>query len=168
MSNSKKENSISLIKFLNTYYGINKVSSKIKHSDVKVLFPYIKRTSYKNIDKNMEKYYDGEIIYVYDVTGNCIPYINPKLMFEEQEEREEEQIINLFYEEEFELGENIENLDLFELIELKKKCLLYGKTIEFHRVCKQIRGKIDYASKRYKNKKEKVKIKERREYYDQY
>ena len=163
-SSSKKENSISLIKFLNVYYGINKVNSNIKHSDVKILFPYIKRTSHKITNKNLEKYYDGEIIYVHDITGNCIPYINPKLIFEE----EKEEFTNLFYEEDFKLGNDIDNLNLFELIELKKKCIIYGKRKDLYRVSRQIREKVDYSSKDYKKRKEKVKTIERRKYYDQY
>ena len=60
MSSSKKENSISLIKFLNVYYGINKVNSNIKHCDVKILFPYIKRTSHKITNKNL--IYVGQVL----------------------------------------------------------------------------------------------------------
>lgn len=166
MSSSKKENSISLIKFLNIYYGIDKINSNIKHNDIKLLFPHIKRTSYKITDKNIEKYYDGKIIYVYDITGNCIPYVAPKLNVNEHEKDE---FIDLCFDNhECLFEENIDNLNLFELIKLKKRCIFYNKRKELHKVSKTITEKIDYRSKDYKRKKEKVKTKERREYNDQY
>ena len=59
-------------------------------------------------------------------------------------------------------------MNLFELIELKKKCIIYGKRKDLYRVSRKIREKVDYSSKDYKKRKEKVKTIERRKYYDQY
>ena len=74
--------SIDLISFLSNYYGIvnnNLKINQLTHSDIKILFPYIKRSSFRDLKKDSMSIYKGDMVMVYDCKGNILPYINPHL-----------------------------------------------------------------------------------------
>lgn len=64
--------------FLKKFCNINiEESSLINHSDMKELFPELKRTSYLNALQNLKLVYTGEIVLVVDNNGYTIPYFAP-------------------------------------------------------------------------------------------
>ena len=82
------ENNISISKFLSRYLGFEgKCMSKVTHEEIKILFPYLKRSSFDEIKKNPRLIYSGEVVLVND-TRNTIPYYVPKVLDEEREQIE--------------------------------------------------------------------------------
>ena len=79
----QKNNSISLKNFLISYCNIccdEVLKNEITHDDVKILFPFLKRVSYKYVEKNLKQIYTGEIILVKDKLGNVAPYVKPEIL----------------------------------------------------------------------------------------
>ena len=69
---------ISLSKFLSRYARVKGYNlNYIRHSDVKILFPHLKRASYDNVRKNRELLYSGQVIFVND-GYNTLPYYIPE------------------------------------------------------------------------------------------
>lgn len=163
LNNLKDNNSISLRKFLMFYCGIsdnNILSHNLTHKDIKVLFPDLKRISFDYVLDNIKEIYIGSIIMVKDSIGNAVPYINPKLdicidddfdidMPDEDKDNTLEEIIDL------------ENLDLYELVELAKKYKTDNRITEYRKVCRLIRKRKDNDLKIYHEKKEKIIMKGR-------
>ena len=158
-----KKNSISLKKFLMFYYGVcesNILSHNLTHKDIKILFPYLKRASFDYVLDNIKEIYTGSIIMVRDSIGNSVPYINPKLdiciedygdmkITEEDMDKTFEEIIDL------------ENLNLYELVQLAKKYKADNRINEYRHVCRLIRKRKDNDLKIYHENKEKILMKGR-------
>lgn len=163
LNDLKDNNCISLRKFLMFYYGIsdsNILSHNLTHKDIKVLFPDLKRVSFEYVLDNIKEVYIGTIIMVKDSIGNAVPYINPKLDIcieydidieipEEDKDNTFEQIIDL------------ENLNLYELIELAKKYKSNNRIKEYRKVCRIIKKRKENDLKIYHEKKEKILLKGR-------
>jgi hypothetical protein len=82
-------NEINLAKFLSRYCNLTgKDLSKIKHDDVKVLFPTLKRASFDEIYDNPYLLATGEALLVNDGT-KVIPYYVPPVSEEEPEDAKE-------------------------------------------------------------------------------
>ena len=163
LNNLKDNNSISLRKFLMFYYGIcdsNILSHNLTHKDIKILFPDLKRVSFDYVLENIKEIYVGSIIMVKDSIGNAVPYINPKLdicieddidieITEEDEDNTFEEVIDL------------ENLHLYELVELAKKYKTDNRINEYRKVCRMIKKRKDNGVEEYHKKKEKILMKGR-------
>jgi len=112
--------SIDLISFLRNYYGISNSSLKsncLTHNDVKILFPFVERTSFDYVRKNYDYGFKGIIIMVYDSRGNIIPYLNP---FIENIEYDNDKVDNYFDNSVvFEL-DNLDTLSKEELLKIRK------------------------------------------------
>ena len=144
------------------YCGIcdsNIFSNNLTHKDVKVLFPDLKRVSFDYVLNNIKEIYIGSIIMVKDYIGNSVPYINPKLdicieddinieIFEEDSDAFEEVI-------------ELENLNLYELVEIAKKYKTDNRINEYRKVCRIIKKRKDNDLKIYHEKKEKIIMKGR-------
>jgi hypothetical protein len=77
-------NEINLSKFLARYCNLaGKDLSKIKHEDVKVLFPSLKRASFEEIEKNRYLLASGEVLLVND-GKRVIPYFVPPTCMDEE------------------------------------------------------------------------------------
>ncbi len=76
-------NEIKLSKFLVRYCNLRGEDlTKIRHEDVKVLFPTLKRASFEELENNPKKLASGEILLVND-GRKVIPYYVPSLSKEE-------------------------------------------------------------------------------------
>ena len=163
LNNLKNNNSISLRKFLMFYYGIcntNILKHNLTHKDVKILFPDLKRVSFDYVLDNIKEIYIGSIIMVKDSIGNSVPYINPKLdicieedigieITEDDKDNTFEEIIDL------------ENLNLYELVELAKKYKNDNRINEYRKVCRLIKKRKENDLKIYHENKEKIILKGR-------
>ena len=72
--------SMSLIKYLRIYYGVNisKKNGKLTHSLIKKNMPFVKRCNFDYSLSNRDMLMCGEIVMVYDDTGAVLPYIVPE------------------------------------------------------------------------------------------
>lgn len=72
--------SMSLIKYLRIYYGvnINKKNEKLTHNLIKKNMPFVKRCGFDYSLSNRDMLMCGEIVMVYDDTGTVLPYIVPE------------------------------------------------------------------------------------------
>ena len=163
LNDLKDNNCISLRKFLMFYYGIcdsNILSHNLTHKDIKVLFPDLKRVSFDYVLDNIKEIYIGSIIMVKDSIGNCVPYINPKLDICIEDDINIE-IVEENKDDIFEEIIDLENLSLYELVELAKKYKIDNRINEYRRVCRLIRKRKDNDIKIYHEKKEKIIMKGR-------
>jgi len=144
---------IDLISFLNNYYGINNESlkmNKLTHTDVKILFPMIKRSSFSELQNNMSLVYKGELLLVYDSYGKILPYINPHL-----EVLDNNEYFNNYEDVTF---ININDIDLDkltkdELLQLRRRLKYNHQKEEEKEVVDIIRKKKDHQTICYKKKK---------------
>lgn len=72
--------SMSLIKYLRIYYGVNisKKNGKLTHNLIKKNMPFVKRCNFDYSLSNRDMLMCGEIVMVYDDTGAVLPYIVPE------------------------------------------------------------------------------------------
>ena len=72
--------SMSLIKYLRMYYGVNisKRQGKLTHKLIKKNMPFVKRCDFDYSLSNRDMLMCGEIVMVYDDTGAVLPYIVPE------------------------------------------------------------------------------------------
>ena len=72
--------SMSLIKYLRIYYGVNisKKKGKLTHNLIKKNMPFVKRCDFDYSLSNRDMLMCGEIVMVYDDTGAVLPYIVPE------------------------------------------------------------------------------------------
>ena len=161
----EEDQSISLRKFLMFYCGIDNrdlLSHKITHKDIKFLLPNLKRVSFDFVLDNIKEIYIGSVIIVKDSNGNCAPYINPKI----NEYIDNDIEIEIEKEKEvtsFETVINLENLNLYELVELAKKYKADNRVKEYRKLSKIIKKKKGEGIEIYHKNKEKIMIKERKE-----
>lgn len=163
LNDLKDNNSISLRKFLMFYYGIcdsNILSHNLTHKDIKVLFPDLKRVSFDYVLDNIKEIYTGSIIMVKDSIGNAVPYINPKLDICIEEDIDIETIEET-KNDSFEEIVNLENLNLYELVELAKKYKIDNRINDYRKVCRIIKKRKENDLKIYHEKKEKILLKGR-------
>ena len=163
LNDLKSNNSISLRKFLMFYYGIcdnNILSHNLTHKDIKIFLPDLKRVSFDYVLENTKEIYIGTIIMVKDSFGNCAPYINPKLDICIEEDIDLE-IIEEEKDGVFEKSVELENLNLYELVELAKKYKTDNRLNEYRKVCRIIKKRKDNDIKIYHEKKEKILLKGR-------
>lgn len=74
----KEYNSVTLSKFLSRFLRVDgQTLTKITHSDVKTLFPELKRASFEYVEKHPEDVMMGKILMVSD-GKKVIPYIVPE------------------------------------------------------------------------------------------
>ena len=152
-------NSITLKSFLISHCGIYQkelLEDKISHDDIKCLFPYLKRSSFEYILTNIREVYIGNILLVRDSYNNTVPYLKPKLNEITDIEINEEECIDKSENSEDDsiLVDEIENLTLYELIELRKKYKTQNRCAEYRRISKIIKRNSDVISNReyYKKK----------------
>ena len=148
-----------IVSFLNRFYGINNISldrRKLSHRDVPVLFPNIRTCPYKDVKR--EDLIKGELIAVYDKSNTVMYYYNPHLMIDFDD-------IPLNVEDDIPFDiKNIDNLSKDELLKIRRKCRLMELQKESKILTKLIRKRKKEEPKLYREKKEKIKIKE--SYYD--
>jgi hypothetical protein len=72
--------SMSLIKYLRIYYGVNisKKNGKLTHNLIKKNMPFVKRCNFDYSLSNRDMLMCGEIVMVYDDTGAVLPYMVPE------------------------------------------------------------------------------------------
>jgi len=108
----------------------------------------------------MENFLKGNIISVYDKTGNIVYYESPHLIINDIDIKESvnnEEIIDI---KKIELS----ILSKEELLKLRRKLRLLGLVKESKKLTKLIHKKKQEEPKEYREKREKLKIKE--SYYD--
>jgi len=163
LNDLKDNNSISLRKFLMFYYGIsdsNIFSHNLTHKDIKVLFPDLKRVNFDYVLDNIKEIYTGSIIMVKDSIGNSVPYINQKLDICIEDDIDIE-ITEEDKNDTFEEIIDLENLNLYELLELAKKYKMNNRINEYRKVCRIIKKRKENDLKIYHEKKEKIIMKGR-------
>ncbi len=151
-----------LVDFLRKFYGITNntlIVNEVSHKDILKLFPFIRTCQYKDI--NTEDLLKGNIIGVYDKNNTVLYYYNPRLMIDFNNtdltlKKEEKNI-------KFSISD-ISMLSKDELLKLRKKYRLLGLRKDANKLTKLIHKKKLDEPKLYKEKKEKIKIKE--SYYD--
>ena len=148
---------VDLISFLRDFYGISNSSlkfKKIKHQDIEVLFPFIKRCNISDV--NIEDISKGNMIGVYDKNNMIVYYYNPHIteiirtICDEEDE-----------EKEYKLEIDLSNLSKDELLKLRSKLRKEGNSIDAFKVTKQIKIIKQKEPKEYYKKKEKLLIKEK-------
>lgn len=149
---------IDLISFLRDFYGISNPSlkfKKLKHQDIEVLFPFIKRCNISDV--NIEDISKGNMIGVYDKNNMIVYYYNPHIteiirtICDDEEDEEKE----------YKLEIDLSNLSKDELLKLRSKLRKDGNSIDAFKVTKQIRKVKEEEPKEYYKKKEKLLIKEK-------
>ena len=149
-----------LVVFLMKYYGITSPSLNaytLSHKDIEVLFPFIRTCHYSDVTN--ELIMKGEIIPVYDKDNVIKYYYNPHLLVDtlyDIPQGEKESIT-------FDLSD-ISMLSKDELLKLRRKLRIYGLISDAKIVTKLIRKKKKEEPKLYRERREKIKIKE--SYYD--
>lgn len=111
-------NTISLSKYLSRYVGLKGENlKKLHHEDVKILFPYIKRASFKFIEKNPELINKNKVVIVND-GRSCIPYYIENKMFDDFDELllEEDKKEDINYKE-----YDYSKLSIYELKQLLRR-----------------------------------------------
>ena len=149
---------IDLISFLRDFYGISNSSlkfKKLKHQDIEILFPFIKRCSIDDV--NIEDISHGNIIGVYDKHGMIVYYYNPHITEVIKTICDEE----IQEEKEYKLEIDLNALSKDELLKLRSKLRKDGNNIDAFKVTKQIRKVKEKEPKDYYKKKEKLLIKEK-------
>ena len=154
----ENNNSITLRSFLVSHCCIWKkelFNNKLSHDDIKCLFPYLKRASFGYVLSNIRDVYIGNILLVKDSYNNVVPYFKPKLneitdidineikCIDENDANENDSII----------VDDIENLTLYELIELRRKYKTQNRIVEYRRISKIIRKNSEVTSNREYHKK---------------
>ena len=152
--------SIDLISFLCNFYGIvneNLKINKLTHTDIKILFPQIKRISIERLNNNLALVYNGDIILVYDCFGKILPYVNPHLQINvcpiNENSYAERERINLNSLE-------LDELSKEELLNIRRQLKRNHKYLEEKDVVKVIRKKKDYQVTDYKRRKNMLKMEE--------
>ncbi len=157
---------IDLISFLRKYYRIShsKITfDRVTHEDIAMLFSYIQTKKREKVtDEELAR---GDVIGVYDKTNRIVYYQNPRLnldefdmvAFEDEENQDELIIFSI---------DDLENLSKDELLHLRRKLRLNNQRKDSYMInalIKQIKNK---EPRKYREKKEKILIKERENYYD--
>ena len=146
--------SMSLIKYLRIYYGvnINKKNGKLTHNLIKKNMPFVKRCDFDYSLSNRDMLMCGEIVMVYDDTGAVLPYIVPEERYvtycQETEVKEESPRKYMSLEEAKELPDH---LLIKELHNSKPMISRYKKLRE---ELLYERGRAE--TKRYKSRKRKL------------
>jgi len=163
----EEKNGISLKSFLVCYCGVRNqmiLSKKISHRDIKCLMPNLKRVGFDHVLKNIKEVYIGNIILVRDSYCHYAPYLKPNIM----EYNDDYEFYNEYDDKTSNKDEKLgtailsENLNLYELKQLKDKYKELGRISEYRKVCKIIRGKREDLSV-YHATREKIKLKGRLE-----
>ena len=145
-----------LVNFLNRFYGINSETlnnKKLSHKDIGILFPFIRTCP--NWDVYEEDLIKGNIIKVYDKNNIVVYYQNPRLMIDYDD-------VSLTHKSMETVDiDNIENLSKDELLKLRRKCRLLALRKEAKMLTRMIHKKKQEEPKLYREKKEKIKLKEK-------
>lgn len=158
---------ISVNAFLTKYCGIydeSILSMNLSSKDLKVLFPYLKNLSYDKVLENPKEVYIGNILLVKDYMGNVVPYFKPKRITDECitldicEDKKEDKFITAI---------NLEKLPDYQLSLLAKRYKELGRITEYRKVCHVITDRKNESNiRKYRNKKEKILIKQKEGYYE--
>ena len=149
-----------LVYFLSRFYGINNSTlnrKKLSHEDVEILFPNVRTCPLRDVSK--EDVYNGNLLMVYDKKNIIQYYYNPHMNIENNYEFNNENIENINVN----IG-NLENLSKNELLRYRRRLKLYGLRKLYRVLTKKIQEKKRLEPRIYREKKEKIKIKE--SYYD--
>ncbi len=150
--------SFDIISFLRKFYGItseNLSFDTLVHNDISKLFPFIRTSPFEN-----EELLKGNIIMVYDKTGKIMYYDNPHLMIDYVFEKEE-----LCHKNDYTINDiDLNVLSKDELLKIRRKLRLRGLFKDAKMLTKIIHKKKKEEPKEYREKREKIKIKE--SYYD--
>ena len=149
-----------LVYFLSRFYGINNSTlnrKKLSHEDVEILFPNVRTCPLRDVSK--EDVYNGNLLMVYDKKNIIQYYYNPHMNIENNYEFKNENIENINVN----IG-NLENLSKNELLRYRRRLKLYGLRKLYRVLTKKIQEKKRLEPRIYREKKEKIKIKE--SYYD--
>ena len=145
---------ISLNKFLMCYFGVdinNIFENELTHEDAKKIIPNLKITSCNKINTEL---FLRNIILVKDFKGDILPYEIPELNEDLEVKNEVKEKIEVTKDKETIRSELINDLKIYELIIMKKKC---KNCREYREVQKLIEVKKDRETRQYKLKKEKLK-----------
>ena len=74
-----KKESVSIESFLSKFLGVYNVDlmqAHLSHSDLKTLFPNLKRTGFAQVLDDPELVHTGEVVLVSDSLNNVVPYVN--------------------------------------------------------------------------------------------
>lgn len=149
-----------LVYFLSRFYGINNSTlnrKKLSHEDVEILFPNVRTCPFRDVTK--EEIYNGNILMVYDRKNIIRYYYNPYMDIENNYEFNNDEVdkVNIDIS-------NIDNLSKNELLSYRRKVKIYDLRRSYNILTKKIREKKKLEPRIYREKKEKLKIKE--SYYD--
>ena len=156
---------IDLISFLQNYYGIfhEKLTfDKLTHEVVGKLFPFVKAC--KKGYLNLEDLKCGNVIGVYDKYKRVMFYYNPHLYLDKMNvsEGKEESV----KEEKFISLENLDNLSKDELLKIRRDLRLSNHRKESFLINKFIKRLKEKEPRYYRERREKILIKESLNYYD--
>ena len=154
---------VDLISFLRNYYGINNSSLKsncLTHNDVKVLFPFVKRTSFEHLRLNYDYGHKGIIIMVYDARGSVIPYLNP---FIENIEYDNDEVDNYIDNQVAIELDDIDTLSKEELLKIRKSLRKARAFNQEKTVVRMIKKLKEQEPHEYRKRKELL-LKEKRKY----
>ena len=156
---------IDLISFLQNYYGIfhEKLTfEKLTHEVVGKLFPFVKVC--KKGYLNLEDLKCGNVIGVYDKYKRVMFYYNPHLYLDKMNvscvkdvDVQEEKFISL---------ENLDNLSKDELLKIRRDLRLSNRRKESFLINKFIKRLKEKEPRSYRERREKILIKESMNYYD--
>ena len=143
------------------------LKTKISHKDLCILIPNLRRVGYDKLLKDRGMLYSGDVIAIRDSFGCVLPYLNPKLIYSQEE------FYRIFDCEkdktEIEIKKIIssENLEPYELKEVCSKLLELRRFKEYKIVKRMLTKSLKYKSKKVKKYKiEKMKLKERNMEYE--
>lgn len=163
----KEQYCISVNAFLTKCCGIcdeSVLNLNLSSNDLKLIFPYLKTSSYNKVLENPKDVYVGNILLVKDYEGNVVPYFKPERIFDEcisldvKEDKKEDNLTKII---------DIEELSDYQLSLLAKKYKELGRMKDYRKVCKIIVNRKNKTNiKKYKKAKEKILLKQKEGNYE--
>ena len=138
------------------------LDKKISHKDLDILLPNLRRVGFDRLIRNKSMLHTGDVIAIRDSFGYVLPYLNPKLIYSEDE------FYRVFDCEQDKTDVEIkkivcdENLEPYELKEVCSKLLELRRFKEYRVIKRMLSKSLRYNSKKVKKyKREKQMLKER-------
>lgn len=150
----KKDNAISISKFLFNFYGCkSEYFDELSHKDLRFLMPYLVIMPMAELTKRREALLTGEIILVSDRRHFIVAYENPRV--DVQDYKEEIIEMNKCQNKFNLMNDDISNLNKYELLNIYK----LNKLSRNNKNCRYIKKEMDFRFPDKQGAKQRTKLK---------